>query len=207
MSDPIIPPTKTCTKCGVEKPATREYFHYDKKAKDSLRNPCKECRRSETGRYRLTHVNELREKSRLYYHQNKDREREKRRKHAKDHRPEHRFRHSLWRKRNREKLREINRQWRKDNPEQCRAACRRRRARKYGTGGRHTKADIELQYSSQRGKCWHCGKKLGHSYHVDHLTPIAKGGSDNPRNLVISCPQCNQSKNDKMTWEWNGKLL
>ncbi len=35
---------KTCTKCGINKPATTEYFHKDKNTKSGLRSWCKECR-------------------------------------------------------------------------------------------------------------------------------------------------------------------
>lgn len=41
MSNPIIPLTKTCTKCGKTFPATTEYF--DKNGK-CLRSHCKPCR-------------------------------------------------------------------------------------------------------------------------------------------------------------------
>jgi hypothetical protein len=35
---------KKCSKCGVEKPATAEFFPEDKGGKDGLRADCKECR-------------------------------------------------------------------------------------------------------------------------------------------------------------------
>jgi len=35
---------KICSKCGAELPATKEYFHIRKDAKDGLRNECRECR-------------------------------------------------------------------------------------------------------------------------------------------------------------------
>jgi hypothetical protein len=37
--------TKTCTKCGKEKPATLEFFHRANVHKDGLQYECKECRR------------------------------------------------------------------------------------------------------------------------------------------------------------------
>lgn len=71
----------------------------------------------------------------------------------------------------------------------------------------YTNADIDLQYKSQNGKCWHCGKKLNGKYHIDHLIALSRGGTDKATNIVISCRDCNESKHNKMTWEWNGKLL
>ncbi len=83
----------------------------------------------------------------------------------------------------------------------------RRRARVRVAQGTHTASDIALQLKSQRGKCWHCGKKLVGKKHIDHLIPLVRGGSNDASNIVISCPVCNLSKGGKLTQEWNGKLF
>lgn len=36
---------KKCTKCKKELPATRKYFYQDKRRKDSLANPCRQCKK------------------------------------------------------------------------------------------------------------------------------------------------------------------
>jgi hypothetical protein len=36
-------PKKTCTKCGIEFPATPDYFHRDKSKRDGLRGSCRTC--------------------------------------------------------------------------------------------------------------------------------------------------------------------
>lgn len=36
--------TKVCSGCGVSKPATTEFFHYDERYRMNLRSECKECR-------------------------------------------------------------------------------------------------------------------------------------------------------------------
>lgn len=99
----------------------------------------------------------------------------------------------------------------KRNPDKARQFSKvrdaNRRARELAAEGSFTAADIRLQYRAQRGKCWHCGGSVGDTYHVDHLRPLAKGGTNDPRNLVISCPTCNLSKGDRQTWEWNGRLF
>lgn len=74
-------------------------------------------------------------------------------------------------------------------------------------GGRHSKRDIERQYCSQKGKCWHCGKPLNNKFHVDHLIPLSRGGTDFSNNIVCSCSECNLSKNNKLCSEWNGRLF
>lgn len=35
---------KRCSKCGLEKPKTTEYFEKRKNSKDGFRNQCKDCR-------------------------------------------------------------------------------------------------------------------------------------------------------------------
>ena len=37
---------------------------------------------------------------------------------------------------------------------------------------------------------------------VDHIIPVAKGGTDDPENLVAACRRCNFSKQDKMPDEY-----
>lgn len=46
-------------------------------------------------------------------------------------------------------------------------------------------------------RCCYCGKTAGATeLHVDHVIPRAKGGSDEPSNLVTTCVDCNAGKSD-----------
>jgi hypothetical protein len=36
------------------------------------------------------------------------------------------------------------------------------------------------------------------TYHVDHIIPIARGGTDDPSNLAYTCPRCNLRKSQRM---------
>lgn len=99
------------------------------------------------------------------------------------------------------------RSWKENNPEKLRVLANRRRARELQAEGSHTAADVRAQYKSQKGKCWYCGKKVGDKYHVDHRVPLSRGGSNAPDNLVVTCPRCNLSKNDRLPHEWCGRLL
>jgi 5-methylcytosine-specific restriction endonuclease McrA len=71
---------------------------------------------------------------------------------------------------------------------------RGRKARQAGAEGRYTADDVERITKSQRGKCAICGKPLGKKLHVDHIIPIAKGGSNWPKNLQVTHPKCNVAK-------------
>jgi hypothetical protein len=39
----------------------------------------------------------------------------------------------------------------------------------------------------------------GATFHVEHIFPIAAGGSDEPANLAWACPSCNLRKSDRLT--------
>lgn len=72
-----------------------------------------------------------------------------------------------------------------------------RRAREQAAEGRHSIADIRRLLEAQRFCCADCGKSIKDGYHVDHVVPISKGGSNWPTNLQILCPTCNISKGDR----------
>ena len=98
---------------------------------------------------------------------------------------------------NPEKVKERKKAWKLANPDVVRAHTRNRRALKKEVGGTHTAEDILDIHRLQRGKCAICRKKLGDSYDVDHVVPIAKGGSNDRSNLQLAHPTCNQRKNRK----------
>jgi 5-methylcytosine-specific restriction endonuclease McrA len=114
-----------------------------------------------------------------------------------------------WRKNNLEKARELdrqyaakradqrrayNREYAKRNAEKLATKERNKRAIKLRNGGRHTKEDIAEILLMQRGKCAYCRVKLGKKYHVDHIIPSVKGGSNGRENLQILCALCNHKK-------------
>lgn len=89
----------------------------------------------------------------------------------------------------------------------AKAGKQKRRAFEHSSNGTIAATDVYQQYVAQKGCCWHCGKHLAEKYHVDHLIPLSRGGENSPRNIVISCPECNLSKGAKMPYEWNGRLF
>lgn len=84
-----------------------------------------------------------------------------------------------------------------------RVARKSRKARIRGAEGSFNTADIAAQLKRQKGKCYWCGVKVD-KYHIDHVIPVSRGGSNDPSNIVISCQPCNQSKSDKLPHEWHG---
>lgn len=117
--------------------------------------------------------------------------------------------HKTYRLAHKEQRAAIAKTWRAANRERVRMYSRRRRALKAQAEGTHTAADIQAQYKRQKGCCYWCGVKVGDSYHVDHIVPLSRGGTDWPENLVVACQPCNQSKFNKLPHEWaeGGRLI
>jgi hypothetical protein len=50
-------------------------------------------------------------------------------------------------------------------------------------------------------RCAYCKAEERYVYttlHIEHIIPVAKGGTDAEDNLCLSCPWCNQSKGSKI---------
>ena len=97
-------------------------------------------------------------------------------------------------KEHREECVERVRKWRIKNPEKRAEEGRRRRARKHGT-----KVDIrERLKPPDRCKCYICGMRIKRGEtHLDHIVPLAKGGSHTQYNTTWACADCNRKKSAK----------
>lgn len=49
--------------------------------------------------------------------------------------------------------------------------------------------------------CAYCAT-TGGPFEIDHIVPVALGGSNALRNLTVACPPCNRSKGAKMLSKW-----
>lgn len=86
----------------------------------------------------------------------------------------------------------------------------RRRSRALEAGGTWTADQIAALFQRQRGRCACCREKLGHSYHRDHIVPLARGGSNDITNIELLCAPCNLNKGALDPLEWarrNGRLI
>lgn len=119
-----------------------------------------------------------------------------------------------WQIANPEKHAAATRAWQAANPEKAAQYTRNRRALKKNAEGSHTVADVRTIFENQRGLCSNCQAKLFKSgkqkFHVDHVMPLALGGSNDKYNIQCLCPTCNLSKHAKDPLEWakqQGRLL
>lgn len=95
---------------------------------------------------------------------------------------------------NPEHFREKSRRRQRAEPETYATYARQRRGRILKAGGTHTKEDVEAINKRQKYKCAECGVPTRYTYDVDHIMPLALGGSNAASNLQILCPTCNRSK-------------
>lgn len=186
------PILKVCSKCGDALPATRAFFGPDARQRYGLTSQCKKCRSEASLRcYRLKRDHYL-EGMRQYRVSNLERERARQR---------------AWVEKNRDKHCEKSRRYYRAHRSAVNAATANRRARVACADGTHSQADTTSQANRQRWKCYWCGKQVRDAYHVDHVVPIALGGSNAPENLVITCRFCNLSKGAKHPMDWAGTLF
>lgn len=228
---------KTCTKCGCTKPATANFFHRQKKQRHGVRPDCKVCISIYHRERSKEDPNRYRGYSRAYYEANKEqvllRMRERynadpkaklasNKAWAKSNPDKIAAILKKYRDANQDKIRAVTKayryahkeeraayakKYREENLEAVRAATRRWCARLRNAEGRHTGEDVIWLYEGQGGKCYWCNKPLNGEYHVDHIIPLSKGGSDWPANICCACPFCNISKRDKMPWEFSDRLF
>lgn len=118
---------------------------------------------------------------------------------------------ALNRNKHKEKRYNYTKKWRLDNREKCRSHESSRRARKINADGNYTSDQALWLLTAQNYKCVNCKCCLKRNKkHLDHIVPLALGGSNDIKNLQWLCAKCNLSKKDKHPIEWaqkNGRLL
>jgi 5-methylcytosine-specific restriction endonuclease McrA len=87
--------------------------------------------------------------------------------------------------------------WRIANPKTVRIHKQNRRARKLKNGGILSKGLAAKLFKLQQGKCPCCHQPLGDDYHLDHIVPLALGGSNTDDNMQLLTATCNLQKNAK----------
>ena len=87
--------------------------------------------------------------------------------------------------------------WVKLNREKVRVIAQNRRAREKQLFGKLSKGLAEKLFKLQKGKCPCCYQPLGNDYHLDHIVPLALGGSNTDDNIQLLRQRCNNQKHAK----------
>jgi 5-methylcytosine-specific restriction endonuclease McrA len=202
---------KACSKCGNTQPL--ENFRANKASKDGRQSACKSCQKAfyqanktyyaeyskkhraenpeiysaRDKKYYRQNSETIKERSREWYWKNLDRARENRRKTYDSDREAYIEKTRRWKRANRERANQSDLQ-----------SIHRRRARLLSNGAYQiSDKDLRRLYALP---CTYCGEL--ESIQLDHIVPIARGGSHSIGNLAPACRTCNASKGTKTITEW-----
>lgn len=180
---------KKCSKCSEIKPTAE--FNKDSSKRDGLHSSCRACDNIKKSAWRAANPDYM---AKWY-----DTNREKAKADA-----------NAWYAANNEKAKANVAKYRADNPEKYKAAIAKwhaahpearriirqnRRASK--NSGKLSLGLRDKLFKLQRGKCACCGEPLGDSYHLDHIMPLALGGTNTDDNMQLLRARCNSQKSAK----------
>lgn len=199
---------RLCSACCKLLPLTA--FGFDRKRPTGRPNQCKAClaaymrryrhadpegERNRARRYRAAHPAEIKERAHQYQqtHREQERERYKRRRAADPDKLREYSRRS--RHKHIDAARLKGQQHYRANPDQYRQKVNRRRAAKQNAGGEFTLSDARKLLATQK-RCYICKRRFTKKYKptFDHVTSLAKGGSNDRSNIALACGPCNSRK-------------
>lgn len=70
------------------------------------------------------------------------------------------------------------------------------------SGEGYDQTDVSRLRRAIGDKCAYCDTPLNGGGHVDHKTPISRGGANDPANITICCERCNLAKHAKAVDEF-----
>ena len=194
---------KSCSRCLQTKPLTE--FNISRKTRNGYRFECRACqaqyyldnrlaRDTYMAKWRILH----REQWNRLGRQSRARRMEKHlayNKQWRDANPERMQQaRDNWKKLNRERIALTHQQWRSSNKDKERSYKHKRRS---GNGDFVSAGEIQTQLEKQSSRCYWCCNILS-VYHVDHILPLSKGGTNTTENICIACPTCNLKKGVKL---------
>lgn len=113
-------------------------------------------------------------------------------------------------KKNKDRIQASNKRWAENNPEAAAAASHKVRARRRAADGTFNRNDVVRLMRLQQMKCASCFsdfRKSGKNrYHVDHIVPLARGGTNWPENIQLLCPGCNLRKSARDPYEFAASI-
>lgn len=212
--------TKKCSICGKRKSVSQ--FFKDKRASDGLYSCCKDCHNTKMRRRYEENREAILEKQREYQRKYPERRRAAREKWEKKNPENLPKRKKRYRKRHPDKIKAANAayyaanrervlaqkaEYREENRE---AIYARRDWEKHAEYGRKRRAKMLDAYVAavvadeivkrDCGRCGICGKPVMGDLELDHIVPLAAGGTHEPDNVQPAHRTCNRRKHARETF-------
>jgi hypothetical protein len=191
--------TKRCCRCGEAK--SFDCFHSDKSKRDGKTSRCIDCNKAAAKQWHTENQSRHKQTAAEYYRRNREDILLRQSIYRKENVERLRAMSKRWRQKNRDRKRENDLRWHGQNRDRVliyrRTSESRRRATKDASQVHYTSKDVERLRILQKGRCASCRIRLGEDFHVDHRTPLAKGGDNGPLNIQLLCKSCNCRKSAK----------
>lgn len=98
---------------------------------------------------------------------------------------------------NSEKVKSAKKEWCLNNLEKVKSNTQNRRSMMKNAEGEFSGIYIKNLILLQKSKCAVCKTDISKNYHVDHIQPLSKGGTNYPENIQLLCKTCNLQKHAK----------
>lgn len=189
-ADGVTPDTRCCSKCNESKPLTSDFFKAGVRCKHGLSTECTVCLGARSLAWSKTDAGKsLRLRLAPRY---KDYMTEYAKKYQKANRVQINAYVSAWRKKNIIHCRSLDAAWARKNKAKRAEYRHNRRA-----AGEFSYSIVPELMKKQSGKCTVCRGLLTKFVEIDHIFPIALGGTNEKFNLQLLCRPCNRSKGAK----------
>ena len=214
--------TKTCKRCGMEKPLEREHFRLSKNHKDGFRSECKECARMISKEYREKNKEKINSYQKEYRKINTEQTSQSSKKYRENNKGKVKEMRENWEFNNKEKRSQYHKEWYQANKKRKRQnerklylksekhrkykleLCKIRNHRKRSVISDFTTSEWEICKTFFDNRCCYCGGDCD-ELQQEHFVPVAKGGAYTKANMIPACGSCNSSKNDSDFHDWYPK--
>lgn len=190
MATAILQACRPCIRCGAQ----------DRNNKGE----CRACKRARDSAYRSANAEKIAAYMKVYYANNRDHLIAVASKYLADNKDainkaerERYKKEDHWRVKNPEKHKARLAEYLAQNREARRIYEHNRRARKRSAGGEISHGIAKRLFALQKGLCPCCNRQLGKDYHMDHIIPLALGGSNDDGNMQLLRAECNLEKQAK----------
>jgi 5-methylcytosine-specific restriction endonuclease McrA len=183
---------RTCTTCNQAKPI--DEFAPHRASRGGRRPRCRTCTAAYNRQWRLRNLERCKAVAQAYKEANRERLREHDRRRYEADTAAAAAKALRWYVANRDRKLVQVAEWQRANRDRVRSNVRARVARKAAAPGHASAAQVAARIAYFGGRCWMCGRLADA---IDHVKPLARGGSDWPANLRPACKSCNSSKRDR----------